>query len=52
MDQLSWQHNFVMVYIEYSDKVEGYYRFILDLSQWVETKTSRPPSPGFVEEIT
>ena len=41
-----------MLYIEYSDKVGGYYRFILDLNQWAETKTSRPPLPGFVEEIT
>ena len=41
-----------MLYIEYSDKVEGYYTFILDLGQWAETKTSRPPPTGFVEEIT
>ena len=52
MDHLSWQHNFVMLYTEYIDKVEGYYRFILDLGQLAETRTSRPPPPGFVEEIT
>ena len=52
MDHLSWQHNLVMLFIEYSDKVEGYYRFILDLSQWAETKNFKTPPPGFVEEIT
>ena len=52
MDHLSWKHNFVMLYTEYINKVEGYYRFILDLGQWAETRTSRPPHPGFVEEIT
>ena len=52
MDHLSWQHNFVMLYTEYINKVEGYYRFILDLGQWAETRTSRLPPPGFVEEIT
>ena len=52
MDPLSWQHNFVMLYTEYINKVEGYYRFILDLGQWEETRTSRPPLPSFEEEIT
>ena len=52
MDHLSWKHNFVMLYTEYVDKVEGYYRFILDLGQWAETKTSELPSPGFIEDIT
>ena len=52
MDHLSCQHDFLMLYIEYIDKVKGYYTFILDLNQWAETKTSRPPPPGFVEEIT
>ena len=41
-----------MFYTEYIDKVEGYYRFILDLGQWAETTTSEPPPPGFIEEIT
>ena len=52
MDHLSWQHNFVMFYTEYVDKVEGYYRFILDLGRWAETTTSEPPPPGFIEDIT
>ena len=52
MDHLSWQYNFLMLYTEYRNKVEGYYRFILDLGQWAETRASRSPLPSFVEEIT
>ena len=52
MHHLSWQHNFVMLYTEYINNVEGYYRFILDLGQWGEDKNFKTPTPGFVEEIT
>ena len=51
MDHLSWQHNFVKLYMEYSNKVEEYYRFMLDLDQWAETRNPRPPPPGLEEEI-
>ena len=51
MDHLSLQHNFIILYMEYSNKVEEYYRFILDCGQWVETRTPKTPTPG-LEEIT
>ena len=34
MDHLSWQHNVLKLYTEYKNKVEEYYKFILDLAQW------------------
>ena len=52
MEHLSWQHNFVKLYTEYKNTVEGYYQFIPDLDQWTETRTQRPLPPGFVEETT
>ena len=51
MGHLSWQHNFVKFYMEYKNKVEEYPQFILNLVQWAETRTPRPPTPGFVEDI-
>ena len=44
MDHPSCQHNFVKLYMEYKNKVEEYSKFILDLAQWEETRTPRPPT--------